>query len=97
MQFRILLDVLGLEVIAPEDLELLLADLGVLFFDGDHADEVAARRGVVGIRRQLIDLLDHLRDRVGGDLRGRRVVDSAGDVAMGVNDHRGLQETTEHR
>ena len=90
MQLRILLEVLRLEVVAPEDLELLLADLGVLFLHGDHANEVAARRGIGGVRRQLIDLFDHLRDGVRSDLRGRRVVDTTGDVAMGVHDYGGL-------
>ena len=80
---------LRLEVVAPEDLELFLADLGVLLFDRDHADEVATVRGIRGTRRQLGDLLDHLRDRVGRDLRRRRVVDATRDIAVGVSDDGG--------
>ena len=96
MQVRVLLQVFGLEVVAPEDLELLLADLRVLFLHRDHAHEVAARGEVGRGFVERADLLDHLRDGVGRDLRGCRIVDAAGDVAVRVYDDGRLEETIEH-
>src|SRR5581483_7904988 len=77
----------------PEHLELLLADLGVLLLHDDHADEVPARREVRGALIERVDLLHHLRDGVRGDLRRRRVVDAARDVAVRVRDGRWLEQS----
>ena len=66
MQIGVALDVLWLEVVAPDDLDLMLDDLGVLLFDRDAADElspVCIRRVFLG---QLADQLDHAGDGLGG-------------------------------
>src|SRR5439155_6138564 len=80
VELRVLLEMLRLEVVAPEDEQFLLADLGVLLLDRDRSD-VEVPAGVV-VAGRTGDLFDHLRDRVRRNLRGGRVVDAAWDVAV---------------
>ena len=83
-----LLQVLRLEVVAPDDEELSLSEFGVLLLDRDVAGErvlVSVHLGLAGAgtwHRQLLDELVHAHDRLGGDLRWMGVVDAAGDVTV---------------
>src|SRR3989304_1344626 len=92
VQVGVLLKVLRPEVVVPEDVDLLLAELGVVLFRLDVAGQrVDAspslfRRRVEGGWRQVGDQLVHAQDGEGGDLGRVRVVDAAGDVAVGRDD-----------
>src|SRR5207302_9027406 len=71
-------------------------DLGMLLFHDGHADEVTARREVGRGLVEPLDLLDHLRHGIRGDLRRGRVVDAAGDVAVRERDGARAQESVKH-
>ena len=72
-----LLEVLGLEVVVPEDVEVVLDELGALLLDVDAAGlEELVVAGIV--------LLDDAQARFGLDAGLLRVVDAARDVAVGV-------------
>ena len=73
----ILLDVLGLEVVVPEDVDVVLDELGALLLDDDAAGpEDLVLRGVVALDDAVAGL--------GLDAGLLGVVDAAGDVAVGV-------------
>ena len=82
---------LRLEVVRPDDADLLLAQLRVLFLRRDVArDGVGVRVHRRGVRvrpwpLQAIDELVHANDGLRGDLRHARIVDAAGDVAVGAD------------
>src|SRR5687768_1695455 len=82
VEVRVLLEVLRLEVVGPEDEQLLLAELRVLLLHVDRADVVVPVRVVTALERR--ELLDHLRDGLGGGLCAGRIVDAARDVAVRV-------------
>ena len=75
---------LGLEVVAPEDAEFLLGELGVVLLDGGHAgDFVAVDLGFVlgSVGAGLFEFADeggHSDDGMSGDLGEVGVVDAAG-------------------
>lgn len=85
-----LVEMLGLEVVAPEDAEFLLGKLGVVFFDGGHAGDFVAvdlRFVLGGVGAGLFEFADeggHSDDGMGGDLGEVGIVDAAGNVAVGV-------------
>ena len=95
MELRELLDVLGLEVVRPEDAELRLVDLRVLLLRRDVAGELVRvllpllRGRVRGGLLELPDQVHHPDYGVGRHLRVVRVVDAARDVAVRVGDLRG--------
>src|SRR4051794_12874193 len=73
------LEVLGLEVVVPQDVEVVLHEVRALFLDVDGAG--AERRILVGGV-----LLDNPVDGLGLDAGLLRVVDAAGQVAVRVRD-----------
>ena len=75
----VLLEVLGLEVVAPEDVEVVLDELGALLLDVDASR--LEQRVVAGLV-----LLDDPQAGLRLDARLLGVVDAAGDVAVGVDD-----------
>ena len=80
-----LLQVLRLEIVVPEDVQVVLDELGALLLDVDAAGaEELVVTGVV--------LLDDAQAGLGLDPRLLRVVDAARDVAMGVHLARGAQQ-----
>src|SRR5207245_10483424 len=100
VEFRERLQVLRLEVVPPEDANLVLRDLRVLLFCGDVSRELVRvllallrRRAGTGLLEQ-VNQVDHSDDRVGGELRVVRIVDAARAVAMRVRD-RGRSNTVE--
>src|SRR2546422_3070782 len=83
--FWVFLDVLRLEVIAPEDIDVVLGQFRALFLDYDRPGlELLVARGVV--------LLDDLVARLRFNARLLGVVDAARQVAMGVRDGLRLQQ-----
>src|SRR5581483_7677588 len=79
-----LLQVLGLEVVGPEHPEVMLDQVGALLLDEDAAG------AVVGVLVLLVPLHDRL-DRLRLDAGLGRVVDAAGQVAVGVGRGRGAE------
>ena len=78
----VLLQVLGLEVVGPQDPQVVLDQVGPLLLDEDGpALEDLVVRGV--------ELLHAPLHRLGLDAGLGRVVDAAGEVAVGVGRHRG--------
>jgi hypothetical protein len=87
VQVRIFLEVLGLEVVVPEDVEVMLDQLGALLLDVDTAGaEELVVAGVV--------LLDDAESRFGLDPCLFRVVDATRNVAVGVNDAGWLEQVS---
>src|SRR4051795_5179557 len=89
VQVLVLLEVLGLEVVGPQHPEVVLHEIGTLFFDEDRAipeDRVVAA---------LILLLAGL-DRLGLDAGLRGVVDTARKVAVRVDRATGCEDAMEH-
>src|SRR6266576_433976 len=84
----VLLNVLGLEVVAPEDVDVVLRELGPLLFDddGSRLELLVARRVVL-----LDDLVDGLRL----DTRLLGVIDTARQVAVGGRGDSRLQKTSQ--
>src|SRR4029077_4172527 len=80
------LNELWLEVVAPEDVDDVLRELGPLLFDDDGSclELIVARRVV---------LLDDLVDRLRLDARLLRVIDTARQVAVGGRSDGRLQKT----
>ena len=78
VQLRVLLEVRGLEVVGPEHPQVVLDQLGALLLDEDRA---GAELGVVVVGHLGDDRLD----RLGLDLGLGRVVDAAGQVAVGAD------------
>jgi hypothetical protein len=78
--------VLGLEVVAPEDVDVVLGELGPLLFDDDGASlELVVARRVV--------LLDDIVDRLRLDERLLGVIDTARQVAVSGRSEGRLQKT----
>src|SRR5688500_4864797 len=85
VQVRVLLEMLGLEVVVPEDVEVVLHELGALLLDVDAAGaEVLVVAGVV--------LLDDAQAGLGLDPGLLGVIYAARDVAVGVDDACGAQD-----
>ena len=85
VEVRDLLDVLGLEVVVPQDVEVVLDQLGPLLLDPDRA----GAEGLVGVG---LVLLHDPEARFGLDAGLLGVVDAAGEVAMrSGGDGRGKQ------
>src|SRR5688500_7461149 len=79
VQVGVLIEVLGLEVVVPQDIEVVLHELGTLLLDVDAARaEVLVVAGVV--------LLDNAQARLGLDAGLFGVIHAARDVAVGVDD-----------
>ena len=74
----ILLQVLGLEVVGPQHPQVVLDQLGPLLLDHDGP-------GLEGLVVGGVVLLDGALDRLGLDAGLSRVVDAAGQVAVGVH------------
>ena len=74
---------LGLEVVVPEDVDLVLDQVGVLLLHG-HVSAEGVSGGGVHLPFEGLDAHHHLEHGLGGDLRGHRVVDAAGNVAVGM-------------
>ncbi len=85
VQAGVLLEVLRLEVVVPEDVQVVLDELGALLLDVDASG--AEELVVAGIV-----LLDDAQARLGLDPGLLRVVDAARDVAVGVNVPRRAQQ-----
>jgi len=81
VELRVLLDVLGLEVVGPEHPQVVLHQVGTLFFDLNGA---LAEHVVVGALVLLLTALHGLRFDAGLG----RVVDATGQVAVGVDPSR---------
>ena len=79
MQVRVLLEVLGLEVVVPEDVEVVLNELCALLLDVD----AALAEQLVGV---LLVLLDDAEAGLSLDACLLGIVDPARDVAVGVDD-----------
>ena len=83
------------EVVAPEDADFVLRDLGMLFLRRDVPRELVRvflallRRRACARLLELVDQVDHADDRVGRHLRVMRVVDAARDVAVRVRNRGG--------
>ena len=81
----------GPAVVCPQDAELLFDYLGMLFFDRcipGHGVHVSLHRSgvTVGIGNfQCLHPQHHLLHRLGADFGGDWIVDSTGDVAMGLS------------
>src|SRR5664279_69193 len=86
VELRVLREVRGLEVVGPEHPEVVLDQVGPLLLDGQGAG--AEGRVVIA----LVLLLDHPH-RLGLDAGLRRVVDTAGQVAVGRQGGRRGQQT----
>ena len=84
----VLLEVLGLEVVAPQHVDVVLGQLGALLLD----DEAAGAEHVVGRR---VVLLDDAVARLRLDACLDRVVDAAGDVAVGMRGPSGRQRASQ--
>src|SRR5918992_3445877 len=85
VQVRVLLEVLGLEVVVPENVEMLLDEFGPLLLDVDAARlEEGVVAGVV--------LLDDAQARLGLDAGLLGVIDAARNVAVRVDDATGAQD-----
>src|SRR4029077_15565007 len=82
----VLLDVLGLEVIAPENVDVVLGELSSLLFDDDRA------RLELFVTRRVV-LLDDLVAGLRLDACLLRVVNAAGQVAMSGGGEGRLQKT----
>src|SRR6186997_3155808 len=82
---RMLLEVLRLEVVAPEDVEMMLHELRALLLDVDAAS--AEQRIVAGLV-----LLDDAEARLGLDAGLLGIIDAARDVAVGVDHARWAQD-----
>jgi hypothetical protein len=92
VQVRVLPEVLGLEVVVPQDVEVVLDELGAFLLDVD-----AAR-----LEQGVVAGLVHPNDLVAGlglNTRLLGVVDPAGDIAMRVHDAGRAQDGAqgEHR
>src|SRR3954451_3280301 len=89
VQLRVLLEVRWLEVVGPQDPEVVLHQLRALLLDQDRA---RAEVRVVVVR----DLGDDGLDRLRLDAGLRRVVDTAGKVAVGGYLEGGGEQSREH-
>src|SRR5690242_16946890 len=88
VQLRVLLEVRRLEVVGPQHPQVMLDQLGTLFLDEDRA---GPELGVRVLRVLLRDGLDRFRLDPGL----RRVIDSARQVAVGVDDALSLEQAGE--
>jgi hypothetical protein len=80
--------VLGLEVVVPQDVEVVLDELGALLLD---VDDARLEVGVVAVVVHPDDLVAGL----GLDACLLRVIDAAGDVAVRVHDAGGMQDAAQ--
>src|SRR5215212_2572834 len=89
VQVRVLLEVLGLEIVGPQHPQVLLDQVRSLFLDDDGA---LAEHIVVGA---LVLLLTRLHG-LGLDARLRRVVDAARQIAMPVDRAPRCKDAAQH-
>src|SRR6266511_1839376 len=96
VELRVLLGVLGLEVVRPQNPQVVLHQVGPLLLD-DEAPGLVVLCGLVGRLLPvgvLIALLDAL-DGFGLDARLCRVVDAARQVAVGMDNACGAKQTSD--
>src|SRR4051812_26458912 len=89
VELRVLLEVRRLEVVGPQHPQVVLHELRTLLLDEERAS--AEHRVLVA----LVLLADRL-DRLRLDARLRRVVDAAGQVAVGRDGDARLEQSTQH-
>ena len=88
MELRVLLQVIGLEVVRPEDPEVVLHQIRPLLLD-EHRSRFEVRVLGPGV------LLHAGLDGLGFDAGLGRVVDPAGEIAVGVDRSRGVRPVEE--
>jgi hypothetical protein len=92
VQVGVLLEMLGLEVVRPQNDDLVLGEFGVLFLDSrvtrdlHHVGVPLILAGVLSRGLETLDELDHADDGQCSDLRRVWVVDTARDVTVRMGD-----------